>query len=54
MLLKAESKFFEKRQRAEQSDDSLEEELLDTVDSLSADEDDSHDLFLPIPQRPLK
>jgi hypothetical protein len=55
VLLKAEYKFDEQRQRAEQSDDSLEEERQEIVDSLSEDDhdadDDSEDLFSPIPQR---
>ncbi len=57
VLLKAEVKFEEKRKRAEQSDDSLEEEHGESFDSLSDednnddDDDDIKDLFNPIPQR---
>lgn len=57
LLIKWEIKFEEKRKRAEQSDDSLEEEHERTFDSLSEDEDDDHDddalhvLFNPIPQK---
>jgi hypothetical protein len=58
VLLKAEVKFEEKRKRAEQSDDSLEEEHGESFDSLSDDDnndddddDDVKDLFNPIPQR---
>ena len=59
LLVKSEIKFEEKRKRAEQSDDSLEEEHEQTFDSLSEDEDDDHDddddalhvLFNPIPQK---
>ena len=61
LLLKYEIKFEEKLKRAEQSDDSLEEEREQTVDSLSdidddefINKDDGHDLnilFSPIPQR---
>jgi hypothetical protein len=55
VLLKAENKFEEKRKRAEQSDDSLEEEFEETIDSLSDEDnndDDLQELFMPIPQRP--
>lgn len=54
LLLKAEAKFEEKRKRAEQSDDSLEEDHDETVDSLSDDDNNDDDLqvlFSPIPQK---
>ncbi len=53
VLLKSEIKFEEKRKRAEQSDDSLEEENEQTLDSLSDDdeEEDLEVLFHPIPQK---
>jgi hypothetical protein len=55
VLRKAEIKFEEKRKRAEQSDDSLEDEHEQTIDSLSDednnDDDDLQVLFNPIPQK---
>ncbi|CAF0889180.1 unnamed protein product [Adineta steineri] len=56
VLLKAEIKFEEKRKRAEQSDDSLEEEHEETSESISDDDihddaDGFQDLFNPIPQK---
>ncbi len=51
VLLKSEIKFEEKRKRAEQSDDSLEEENEQTLDSLSDDDEDLEVLFHPIPQK---
>ncbi len=54
VLLKSEIKFEEKRKRAEQSDDSLEEENEQTLDSLSDDDEEGEDLevlFHPIPQK---
>ena len=55
VLLKSEIKFEEKRKRAEQSDDSLEENHEQTLDSLSDDDDDDQDdlhvLFQPIPEK---
>lgn len=58
VLLKSEIKFEEKRKRAEQSDDSLEEEHEQTFDSLSEDDEEDegddallHVLFNPIPQK---
>ena len=53
-LLKAEAKFEEKYKCAEQSDDSLEEEHSETIDSLSDEENNEDDiqmLFNPIPQQ---
>ena len=58
VLIKAEIKYEEKRKRAEQSDDSLEEDYEQTIDSLSDEDnnnnneqDDLQILFNPIPQK---